>query len=205
MGKLYTKKEEAWMELFLQTGKTTLSARIAGYKNPRQQGYNLKIRLAEEVSKRIQQNFSNIAPKAFITLKNLLHPRNPAPVRLSAAKDILDRAGFKPTERDELPPNKSIKELESELVAIAGSMGRALIEGMKNGKEGANIVDITPGVDDETTFPAATLLPPSSDPCHGRAQVKPELPGHNSNLKPGQEDKAAHEQHLISTTGEGGG
>lgn len=61
-------------------------------------------------------SIKSLAPKAIKTMANLLNSDSDN-VRFSAAKDILDRTGFKPQEKIEIskPIDDSIKEMEEYL------------------------------------------------------------------------------------------
>ena len=44
-------------------------------------------------------------------------------VRLGATRDLLDRAGFRPVDRHEIVRDKSIEELNAQLVSLVGEDG----------------------------------------------------------------------------------
>ena len=44
-------------------------------------------------------------------------------VRLGATRDLLDRAGFRPVDRHEIVRDKSIEELNAQLVSLVGENG----------------------------------------------------------------------------------
>lgn len=71
---------------------------------------------AAELSKQLRICVQTLAPKAVRTMENLLKSESDN-VRFSAAKDILDRTGFKPQEKIEIskPIDESIREMEDYL------------------------------------------------------------------------------------------
>ena len=50
-------------------------------------------------------------------------------VRLGATRDLLDRAGFRPVDRHEIVRDKSIEELNAQLVSLVGENGAELLVG----------------------------------------------------------------------------
>ena len=50
-------------------------------------------------------------------------------VRLGATRDIPDRAGFRPVDRHEIVREKSIEELNAQLVSLVGDDGAELLVG----------------------------------------------------------------------------
>tara|TARA_B100000315_G_scaffold102044_1_gene93650 strand:- start:280 stop:678 length:399 start_codon:yes stop_codon:yes gene_type:complete len=48
-------------------------------------------------------------------------------VRLGATRDLLDRAGFRPVDRHEIVKEKSVKELNAQLVSLVGENGAELL------------------------------------------------------------------------------
>ena len=50
-------------------------------------------------------------------------------VRLGATRDLLDRAGFRPVDRHEIIKEKSVEELNAQLVSLVGEDGAQLLVG----------------------------------------------------------------------------
>ena len=50
-------------------------------------------------------------------------------VRLRATRDLLDRAGFRPVDRHEIVRDKSVEELNAQLVSLVGEDGAELLVG----------------------------------------------------------------------------
>ena len=48
-------------------------------------------------------------------------------VRLSATRDLWDRAGFRPADRHEIVREKSVEELNAQLVSLVGKDGAQLL------------------------------------------------------------------------------
>lgn len=66
----------------------------------------------DEIDKNIKENFSSLAIDAQKELKKLLKSNNEY-IKMQAVKDILDRAGYKPTERikNEVEPSKKFADI----------------------------------------------------------------------------------------------
>ena len=69
-----------------------------------------------EIEKNIKENFSLLALEAQKELKKLLKSNNEY-IKMQAVKDILDRAGYKPTERikNEVEPSKKFADICKQL------------------------------------------------------------------------------------------
>ena len=65
-------------------------------------GHRLKNRLSDEIETEQSASLSGYAVKAVSYLKFLAESAKSESVRLGAIKDILDRAGFKPVDRQEI-------------------------------------------------------------------------------------------------------
>jgi hypothetical protein len=50
-------------------------------------------------------------------------------IRLGTTRDLLDRAGFRPVDRHEIVRDKSIEELNAQLVSLVGEDGAELLVG----------------------------------------------------------------------------
>ena len=48
-------------------------------------------------------------------------------VRLGATRDLLDRAGFRPVDRHEIVKEKSVEELNAQLVSLVGDDGAEML------------------------------------------------------------------------------
>ena len=48
-------------------------------------------------------------------------------VRLGATRDLLDRAGFRPVDRHEIVKEKSVEELNVQLVSLVGENGAEML------------------------------------------------------------------------------
>jgi transposase-like protein len=75
-----------------------------------------------ELNSQIKENIIAEAPKAFKTISNLLKAKSEM-VRLQAAKDILDRAGHKPIEKQEIK-----QEVKAEVKASSDTELEELLE-----------------------------------------------------------------------------
>ncbi len=58
-----------------------------------------------ELARQQQKKFNSMATQAILQLEKLLTSAESETVKLNAIKDVLDRAGFKPTEKSEVDVN----------------------------------------------------------------------------------------------------
>ena len=49
-------------------------------------------------------------------------------VRLGATRDLLDRAGFRPVDRHEITKEKTVEELNAQLVSLVGENGAVMLK-----------------------------------------------------------------------------
>ena len=113
-----TSMQETFVTEFVLTGNATQSAIKAGYspKTALQKGHSLKKQFIREIEDATRQAMQDAIPGALAQIKELATAADSESVRLQAAKDILDRAGLKPTERiEQVTIEKSTDELRREL------------------------------------------------------------------------------------------
>ena len=98
-----TEKQGKFIEAYSLTGNASKAAVFAGYseKTSKQQGHKLKKQFANAIKEHIEQNLLDAAPMALAQMRELASDAISESVKLAANKDILDRAGLKPTERIE--------------------------------------------------------------------------------------------------------
>ena len=95
-------------------------------------GYRMKNRLTKEIDKAQREALKGYAPKAITQIQNLAENAVSENVRLSANRDLLDRAGYKPVERSEVTEvtdisNMSTDEIQAELDSLYASAGKKLV------------------------------------------------------------------------------
>ena len=100
---------------------------MAGYskKGLKQMGHMLKQQFEREIEDRMKKMIQDAVPAALTQISRLSTGAESENVRLSAAKDILDRAGLKPTEQIQQEvahvETASTDELKRELEALLGT------------------------------------------------------------------------------------
>ena len=68
-------------------------------------------------------------PRALIILSDLSENTESESVRLGETRDPLNRAGFRPVDRHEIVKQKSVEELNAQLVSLIGENGPQLLVG----------------------------------------------------------------------------
>ena len=131
-----TEQRKQFVEAYCRLGNGTMAAREAGYKDSPSlvnQASKLKRELAAEISEELRSSFMNAAPKALSILMDLAENSASDSVKFQAAKDLLDRAGFRPVDRrEEIRPQRSPEELEAEIIRLVGTETAELLLGRKS-------------------------------------------------------------------------
>ena len=71
-------------------------------------------------------------PRALQVVEDLMRQSNSDTVRLAAAKDLLDRSGYKPVERiDVNTEQRSVEEIESRIIGLVGLDAAQMLLGKK--------------------------------------------------------------------------
>ena len=117
-------KQTAFVKEIALTGNGTQSAIKAGYsaKTAYQKANQRRGQFAIEIENETRRLMASAVPGALAQIVDLAFHATSEQVRLQAAKDILDRAGLKPTDRIEnITVEKSTDELRKELAQLMGS------------------------------------------------------------------------------------
>ena len=93
----------------------------------RNQACKLRRECADEITDELHRNFAEIAPRALNILSDLAENAESESVRLGATRDLLDRAGFRPVDRHEIVKEKSVEELNAQLVSLVGENGAEML------------------------------------------------------------------------------
>ena len=96
-------------------------------------GYRLKSRLTKEIDTEQKAQLQGYAPKAIHQIQSLAEKAESENVRLKANADLLDRAGWKPIDKQEITETSAIEnmtdeEIEAELAAILASSGQKIVK-----------------------------------------------------------------------------
>ena len=77
-------------------------------------GYRLKSRLTMEIDTEQKAQLKGYAPKAIHQIQSLAEKAESENVRLKANADLLDRAGWKPVDKQEITGKNEIEEMSDE-------------------------------------------------------------------------------------------
>ena len=131
-----TAKQETFIEQYCLHGNAAKAATTAGYSHPKQRGHELKNQFEIEIEERTKKMIMDCVPGALTQLKTPAEGAESESVRLGAVKDILDRAGLKPTEKIKTEishvETASTDELKMELEALTGSSSISEIPDLVN-------------------------------------------------------------------------
>lgn len=110
---------EPCFRAYVRTGSITQAAEAVGIA--RKTVYDWLKRHTDKYDKILREEMTNAAAGAFTIIQDLAKNSPNQQVRLQAAKDILNRAGYAPVERKELAiSGLKEEELESELKKLLG-------------------------------------------------------------------------------------
>ena len=125
-----TNQRQVFVEEYVRSGDHLDAAKKAGYKDThtlRNQACKLRRECADEITDELHRNFAEIAPRALNILSDLAENAQSESVRLGATRDLLDRAGFRPVDRHEIVKEKSVEELNAQLVSLVGENGAEML------------------------------------------------------------------------------
>ena len=137
VGSIKSEKRKIFVERMIEHGDHIKAAKEAGYEKEDPQKFaveanRLKRQLHDLILKGMKERFSSSAPKAAHVIETLMNSGESEAVRLKAAQDLLDRAGYQPTTRvEEVTEKKSVKELEAELISVVGQEKAEVLLGKK--------------------------------------------------------------------------
>ena len=125
-----TNQRQVFIEEYVRSGDHLEAAKKAEYKDKhilRNQACKLRIECAEEITEELHRTFAEIAPRALNILTDLAENAESESVRLGATRDLLDRAGFRAVDRHEIVKEKSVDELNAQLVSLVGANGAEML------------------------------------------------------------------------------
>ena len=125
-----TNQRQMFVEEYVRSGDHLEAAKKAGYKEThtlRNQACKLRRECADEITEELHRNFAEIAPRALNILIDLAENAESESVRLGATGVLLDRAGFRSVDRNEVVKEKSVEELNAPLVSLVGDNGAEML------------------------------------------------------------------------------
>ena len=132
MEKTYlTNQRQVFVEEYVRSGDHLDAAKKA---------CKLRRECADEITDELHRNFAEIAPRALNILSDLAENAESESVRLGATRDLLDRAGFRPVDRHEIVRDKSIDELNTQLVSLVGEDGAELLVGALRSRRSISVL-----------------------------------------------------------------
>jgi len=113
-------RERQWLEAYVQCNNASEASRMIGItKCVAQYGQQMRMKLADYIVANLKQMIGRTAPAALETVFDLAQSCEDPKVRLAAAQDLLNRAGFKESTHIELSvKDKSKEEIDKEIDAL---------------------------------------------------------------------------------------
>ena len=129
-------RDENFVREYVDNGGNATQAAIAvgvSQASASTVGYRLKSRLTKEIDTEQKAQLQGYAPKAIHQIQSLAEKAESENVRLKANADLLDRAGWKPVDKQEITETSAIEdmtdeEIEAELAAILASSGQKIVK-----------------------------------------------------------------------------
>ena len=109
-----TDRQDKFVQFYAETGNATQAAIHAGYseKTAKQQGHQLKEQLRPLIAEKTKEVLADKVPNMLNLLTTIAETSTSDTARISAIKDLLDRAGLKPIERIEQTNIESMSDEE---------------------------------------------------------------------------------------------
>ena len=117
-GRALTEKQKAWLESYLEHGNASEAARAIGVGDncARQYGHQMKRALSGCIQANMHKLIGRCAPDALETIYDIATNCPDPKVRLAAAQDVLNRAGYMGTKKVEVSVEaKSDDEIDNEI------------------------------------------------------------------------------------------
>ncbi len=110
-------RDEEFVRYYVSNGgNSTQAAKSIGVSDSSASttGHRMKDRLWPEIQKEIATQMQGYIPKAIQNLKQLAQNADSETVRLNATRDLLDRSGLKPVEKQEIHQVSQVENLSDE-------------------------------------------------------------------------------------------
>jgi phage terminase small subunit len=130
-------RDEEFVREYVNNGGNATQAAIAvgvSQTSASTVGYRLKGRLTKEIDDEQKAQLRGYAPKAINQIQALAENAESENVRLKANADLLDRAGWKPIDKQEITETTAIEdmsdaELQEQLDALLAAGGKKIVDG----------------------------------------------------------------------------
>ena len=124
-------KRKKFLNEYIDTGDAVRAARFAGYDKGDEQklrlhASNLKSQMRKEIDALTKEKMQGVGPRALTVMEQLMNRSESDTVRFQAAKDLLDRAGWRAVEREQ-EIKRTVEEMEAQLIALVGEDGAQLL------------------------------------------------------------------------------
>ena len=111
----------------------------------RNQACKIRRERADEITKELHRNFVEIAPRVLNIQSDPTKMPKVESVRLGATRDLLDRAVFRPVARHEIVKEKSVEELNAQLVSLVGKNGAEMLISAFRSRRSISGLELAPG------------------------------------------------------------
>lgn len=135
------KKTDVFIQRYIDTGDYLVSMRDAGFRRRSEKvliedGRKLREKHSGEIEAGFQRRLREGGSRALTVIERLMDESRSDTVKLNAAKEILDRGGYKAWSEEE--GNRNYEEVEAKLVQLVGSDGAQMLVGAIRIRKGAS-------------------------------------------------------------------
>ena len=119
-----TAKEKVFLEHYIESGDVKESAIKAGYSpdSAESQGYFLRRKLENEIREKVSKTFGAYSAEMAKIIRDLAKNSTNEQTKFSAAKDTLDRAGYRPPDKVEILDNNEPSDHEELMRQVGASL-----------------------------------------------------------------------------------
>jgi len=180
--------QEEFVHAYVRTGSVATAAKECGRREPTVRKWMKQPKVSQAIQSEVRQRLESGAVAAVNTMREFMeHPDVDPKVRMNAAKDLLDRAGYKPdhlhTSADQRMQNASVNEMMGRIKELCGELGIAnptTIDVKPNNSEPPP----PPKPDDADPMgeaPPAAIEPPAEQPAEAGPKPESADPAENEN------------------------
>lgn len=131
--------QETFVNEYVKTGSLPQAAKTCGRREDTVRKWLKQPKVHQAIQAEVKQRLNNGAVAALNTLRDLMENADDDKTRMTAARDLLDRAGYKPehmhTSADRRSADANVQEMMSRIKELCGELGIA----------NPTTIDVTPG------------------------------------------------------------
>ena len=168
--------QETFLEVYLKSGDVEEAASACGRKIGTCKTWMRDTKIQQVITRELKQRLDNGAIGALTVLTELVKSSPDPKIQLQAARDLLDRAGYKPehlhTSADKRMEGANMQEMMDRIKELQGELGLSTPKTIEG--EATSVQDVEPAAPPPPPTPDDDPDPPNHRPP--QQQEPPELP-----------------------------